>query len=107
MNTKKLLTIGLGLVAVAAILPAAAQAGSTQALPWEVPLQRIEQSLTGPVAYSLGAIGIFAGGIQVAYGGEMNELSRRICTVVMAVGIAVAAAKFLSSLYGGSAATIF
>jgi type IV secretory pathway VirB2 component (pilin) len=57
-------------------LPASAAAGG-QALPWEAPLTRLQQSLSGPVAGAIAIIALVAIGVPLVIGGEWNEFARR------------------------------
>jgi len=46
-------------------------------LPWERPMTTIATSLTGPVAYAIGLIGIAIAGGAMLWGGELTEFGRR------------------------------
>jgi type IV secretory pathway VirB2 component (pilin) len=56
----------------------AAAAGN---LPWEKPMTAIATSLTGPVAYAIGLIGIAIAGGAMLWGGELTEFGRRACMI--------------------------
>jgi type IV secretory pathway VirB2 component (pilin) len=81
----------------------AAAAGS---LPWERPMQLIATSLTGPVAYAVGLIGIAIAGGTMLWGGELTEFGRRACMIGLVVSVLVFAAPMLSSAFGVSAAVV-
>src|SRR2546426_9025539 len=83
-----------------------AQAGITGALPWEGPLQRIAQSLTGPVAFSVSIIGIFATGATLMWGGEMNEFARRAALMALIVAVIVFATNIMASAFGVTGAVV-
>jgi type IV secretion system protein TrbC len=83
-----------------------AEAGTTGALPWESPLQTIATSLTGPVAFSVALIGIFATGATLVWGGEMNEFARRASLLGLIVAVLVFATNILSSAFGVTGAVI-
>jgi type IV secretory pathway VirB2 component (pilin) len=51
---------------------------STTGLPWETPLQTVQQSLTGPVAAGISVVGIAAGGMALVFGGELSEFAKRV-----------------------------
>src|SRR6516164_261276 len=57
------------------------QAAAAGNLPWERPMQTIATSLTGPVAYAIGLIGIAIAGGTMLWGGELTEFGRRACMV--------------------------
>ena len=71
---------------------------SAQTLPWESPLQSLQGSLTGPIAKSIGIIAMAVSGGMLAFGGELNEFTKRIMMVVLAVAVMLTAATFVTSL---------
>jgi type IV secretory pathway VirB2 component (pilin) len=83
-----------------------AHAGTAGALPWEGPLRTIATSLTGPVAFSVALIGIFATGATLVWGGEMNEFARRAALLGLIVAVLVFATNILSSAFGVTGAVI-
>lgn len=88
------------------LLTGVAQAGTTGALPWEGPLRLIATSLTGPVAFSIALIGIFATGATLVWGGEMNEFARRAALLGLIVAVLVFATNILSSAFGVTGALV-
>jgi type IV secretion system protein TrbC len=72
-------------------------------LPWEAP---IATSLTGPVAYAIGLIGIAIAGGTMLWGGELTEFGRRACMIGLVVSVLVFAAPMLSSAFGVTAAVV-
>ena len=81
-----------------------AAAGGT--LPWEAPMRTIATSLTGPVAYAIGLIGIAIAGGTMLWGGELTEFGRRACMIGLVVSVLVFAAPMLASAFGVSAAVV-
>ena len=75
-------------------------------LPWEGPLKRIADSLTGPVALAISLIAFVVAGGTLVFGGELSEFARRAVMVVMAVAFLVLGGQFLSVLFGVSGALI-
>ena len=75
-------------------------------LPWEAPLKRIADSLTGPVALAISLIAFVVAGGTLVFGGELSEFARRAVMVVMAVAFLVLGGQFLSVLFGVSGALI-
>jgi type IV secretion system protein VirB2 len=102
MKVKKLIRIALLILIRAAV----AEAGTTGSLPWEGPLHTIAQSLTGPVAFSVALIGIFATGATLVWGGEMNEFARRASLLGLIVAVLVFATNILSTAFGVTGAVI-
>src|SRR2546425_11778631 len=82
------------------LAPAVANASTTGTLPWEGPLRTIAQSLTGPVAFSVSIIGIFATGATLMWGGEMNEFARRAALMALIVAVIVFATNIMASAFG-------
>ena len=82
----------------------AAQGG--QALPWEAPLTRLQQSLSGPVAGAIAVIALVAIGVVLVFGGEWNEFARRSVYAVCAIAFIVSAATLLAGLFQVGAAVV-
>ena len=93
-------------VAVATInlilAPVAYASGSS--MPWEQPLQKILQSIEGPVAKIVAVIIIIATGLALAFG-ETSGGSRKLIQIVFGLSIAFAASSFFLSFFsfGGGA----
>jgi type IV secretion system protein VirB2 len=78
-------------------LALAAGTGGGGGLPWETPLQNVQQSLTGPVAKGVALIAIVGAlGTLLFLHAEMNQFTRVIVFVVMGIGTLVGANAFLS-----------
>jgi type IV secretory pathway VirB2 component (pilin) len=104
-------TLSLLLVATLAILavivladPAFASSGG--GLPWETPLNKVKDSLSGPVALAVGVIAFFAGGAMLVFGGEMTDFARRSALVVLACGFLLGGSNLLQTLYGSTSSSI-
>ncbi len=83
-----------------------ANAAPAGALPWERPMTAIATSLTGPVAYAIGLIGIAIAGGAMLWGGELTEFGRRACMIGLVVSVLVFAAPMLASAFGVAAAVV-
>ncbi len=94
------MTLALALAAQASAAPAGG------GLPWEAPMTAIATSLTGPVAYAIGLIGIAIAGGTMLWGGDLGEVGRKACMVGLVVAVLVFAAPMLSSAFGVAAALI-
>lgn len=79
---------------------------TTTGLPWESPLEKILNSLTGPVAKILGVIAIVIAGFGIAFG-EAGSGMRRIFQVVLGLSIAFTASSLIVSLFGFSGGAVF
>src|SRR3954464_322930 len=95
-----------GLVAFLWAFSVRVHAAGAGTLPWERPMQTIATSLTGPVAYAIGLIGIAIAGGTMLWGGELTEFGRRACMIGLVVSVLVFAAPMLSSAFGVTAAVV-
>jgi type IV secretion system protein TrbC len=82
---------------IVAAAPAFAGTGGA-ALPWETPLQTIQNSLTGPVATTIAVIALFAAGAGLVFGDEMSAFVKRVLIGVMSLALLIAGSHFLAAL---------
>jgi len=75
-------------------------------LPWEAPLQKVADSLTGPVALAVSLIALMVAGGTLVFGGELSEFARRSCVAVLAIAFLVLGAGFMTQLFGVSGAIV-
>lgn len=74
-------------------------ATSTADMPWEDPLESIQSSLTGPVALVVAILGIVVCGAMLIFGGDMQEFTRRMIYVVLAIAVLVSASSLVRLLF--------
>jgi type IV secretion system protein VirB2 len=67
-------------------------------LPWEGPLQMIQQSLSGPVAGGVAMIALVVAGSALIFGEDMGGFAKKMVGVVMAGAVLVLGNSMLSSL---------
>lgn len=91
------------LVLVAMASPAFA--GSGGGLPWEAPLERIQESITGPVAGFIALAAVAIAGGMLIFGGELNDFARRLMYVVLVAGILLGSTQIVG-LFGATGASI-
>ena len=84
--------------------PALASSGGGS-LPWESPLQQIQQSLTGPVAGAIALAAVAIAGGMLIFGGELNDFARRLMYIVLVAGILLGATQIVA-LFGATGASI-
>jgi type IV secretion system protein TrbC len=77
-------------------------AAYAQQLPWETPIQKIQESLAGPVAKAIGIICLAVSGAMLAFGGELNDFTKRILMVVLALSVMLAAGSFIAIIPGAT-----
>lgn len=96
----------LAVIAVAAIVAASpALASSGGSLPWEGPLEQIQESITGPVAGYIALAAVAIAGGMLIFGGELNDFARRLMYVVLVAGILLGATTIVG-LFGATGASI-
>jgi type IV secretion system protein VirB2 len=81
---------------VIALSDVAEAAGS--GMPWEAPLQRILESIEGPVAKVVAVVIIIVTGLSLAFG-DMGGGLRRLIQIVFGLSIAFAATSFFLSFF--------
>lgn len=97
---------GIGvMLALLLIEPAVASTTGGGNLPWESPLQQIQQSITGPVAGFIALAAVAVAGGMLIFGGELNDFARRLMYVVLVAGILLGATQIVA-LFGASGASI-
>jgi type IV secretion system protein TrbC len=67
-------------------------------MPWEAPLQRILDSIEGPVAKVVAVVTIIMTGLSLAFG-DMGGGLRRLVQIVFGLSIAFAATSFFLSFF--------
>lgn len=96
-STRRTVLIGF-IFTLIMVLPLLAHA-SGSGLPWEGPIQRILDSISGPVAKAIGVLAIVLTGLGLAFG-EGGGLMRKILGVVFGLSIAFSASSFGLSFFG-------
>ena len=92
-------------LAAAFCLAIAAQAQAAgSGMPWEAPLQKVLESVQGPVAKIIAVIIIISTGLTLAFG-ETAGGFRKLIQIVFGLSIAFAASSFFLSFFsfGGGA----
>lgn len=90
-------------IALASVAPALASSGGS--LPWEGPLQQIQESITGPVAGAIALAAVAIAGGMLIFGGELNDFARRLMYIVLVAGILLGATNIVD-LFGATGASI-
>lgn len=81
-------------------------AGSVESLPWEGPLEKLSNSLTGPVAQAICLIAIVICGLTLIFGGEMGEFAKRTIYIVIVVAFILGASGFIRSMFVSTGAVM-
>ena len=102
--SRRFLVVGLAIAASVIMLePTLASSGGS--LPWESPLQQIQQSITGPVAGAIALAAVAIAGGMLIFGGELNDFARRLMYIVLVAGILLGATQIVA-LFGSTGASI-
>jgi type IV secretory pathway VirB2 component (pilin) len=93
-------------VALSLAMPASAGTTGGTAMPWETPLQTIQDSLSGPVAKAIGVIAIVLTGLGFAVA-ESGSVVRKGVGIVFGLAIAFTATTFMTSFFNITSGAVF
>ena len=82
---------------------AEASVGSGGGLPYETWLTSLQNSATGPVAFTLSIIGIVVAGGVLIFGGDLNGFFRTLIFIVLVMALLVGAQNIMSTLFARGA----
>lgn len=99
------LTLG-AFVALSLACPAFATTTSGTSMPWETPLQTVQDSLSGPVAKAIGIIAIVMTGLGFAVA-ESGSVVRKGIGIVFGLAIAFTATTFMSTFFSATSGAVF
>jgi type IV secretory pathway VirB2 component (pilin) len=88
-------------VLVVTLASSTAFASGGDSMPWEGPLTKIVNSLTGPVAKAVGVVAIIVAGLGMAMG-EGGSGVKSLLRIVFALAIVFTASTFIVSFFGAS-----
>jgi len=86
-------------------LPGQCYAQQSAVFGWEKTAQKITDSLTGPMAYSLSIVAIAICGFLTMYG-DLQCGARKAATVGLGISILIGATQLLTSFFGFSGALV-
>ncbi len=90
-------------IAVICIPDALASAGSGGGLPYESWLETLENSVTGPVAFSVSGIAIVVCGLTLAFGGDLPGFFRQLIFLILVMAVVLCAANIKAQFFGKGA----
>src|SRR2546430_6295242 len=95
----------IGVIAGPAMPEQAWGAGAGGGMPWEQPLQKVLDSVSGPVAQTLGVLAIIAFGLGLAFseGGGL----RTALGILFGLAIAYASSTFFMTFFGFAGGALF
>ena len=80
--------------------------GSGTSMPWETPLQTVQDSLSGPVAKAVGVIAIVVTGLGFAFS-EGGSAMRKGIGIVFGLAIAFTATTFITTFFNVTSGAAF
>ncbi|MCU6244004.1 TrbC/VirB2 family protein [Enterobacter asburiae] len=106
MNKFRLFRSRLSLLALMLFIPALAQASSSSGMPWEGPLMKVVDSITGPVAFGISVLAIAVAGLSLAFGGQLDGFVHKLAIIALVVSLIVFAVNVLSAVFGVSSTLV-
>ena len=76
----------------------AALAATNGGLPWDGPVQMLQNDLTGPIATGISVVAFLAAGAALVFGEELGGIAKKALFVVMGVAMIVLGNGFLAAL---------
>lgn len=75
-----------------------AEAATSGGLPWDSPIQTLQNDLTGPVATGISVVAFLAAGAALVFGEELGGIAKKAMYVVLGVAMIVMGNRFLAAL---------
>ncbi len=73
------------------------------AFPWDTPLSRLAQNLTGSTSTSIALIGLFVAGGALVFGGDLASFAKKVTWMVLAISLMLSGSAFLNIIQNGTA----
>lgn len=87
-------------------IPDLAHASSSTGMPWENPLLKVVNSITGPLAFGISVVAVCCATWPLAFGGELTTFAKTALYIALAISFSVFAVNILSSLFGISSTLV-
>lgn len=100
-------TLSIFLLSVFVIFPDLAIASSSSGMPWEDPLSKVVDSITGPVAFGISVLGVVVAGMSLAFGGQLDGFIQKIAILALVIAVIVMATNVMSAVFGVSSTIVF
>lgn len=94
------------LLFVSLSLPGMSFASSSSGMPWEGPLQKVVDSITGPVAFGISVLAIAVAGLSLAFGGQLDGFVHKLAIIALVVSLIVFSVNVLSAVFGVSSTLV-
>ncbi|WP_318452292.1 TrbC/VirB2 family protein [Photobacterium leiognathi] len=80
---------------------------SNTGMPWESPLEKIVDSITGPVAFGISVLGVVAAGISLIFNNnDMSGFVKLLAGLALVISLIVFATNLLSNVFGVSSTLV-
>lgn len=100
---QKIGLIGLVLLVLLFMTHPAMASGTGGGLPYEGWLVKLQNSITGPYAFTAAIMGMVAAGSTLIFGGDMNGVLRTLLVLVLVLSLLVTAQNTLRAITGKGA----
>ncbi len=77
-----------------------------QGMPWESPIQKITNSLTGPVAASISTLAFFIALASLAFGQDLSGFVRSLVILVLVVAGLISISSIINLIFGVTGAIL-
>lgn len=67
-------------------------------LPWDTPIQTLQNNLTGPVATGISVVAFLAAGAALVFGEELGGIAKKALYIVLGIAMIVFGNGFLTGL---------
>jgi type IV secretory pathway VirB2 component (pilin) len=69
--------------------------------PWDGPLSKLSQNLTGPTTTSIALIGLFVAGGALVFGGDLASFAKKVTWMILALSLMLSGPAFLNVIADG------
>lgn len=104
-NTYKVMLVLSFVLALMFLVSISTYAASGQSMPWDAPLVKIQNSLTGPVAKAVSIIAIVISGLMLAMG-ESGTMFQKFTQIAFGCSIAFGASTLVANLFNTSTGSL-
>lgn len=74
---------------------------------WETPLQKLQASLTGPVAYWVSIIAIALAGLMALFNRQTDGVFHQLISVIIVISLIIAAVPIINVLFPQASGLVF
>lgn len=92
-------------ITLALFVPGLSHASNT-GMPWENPLSKVVDSITGPVAFAASVLGLVTAGIGLVFGGQLDGFIQKLMILALVISLIVMATNILTTLFNVSSTVL-